>query len=493
MGLYNCLHPSYIENSRGQVVKVRCGHCAACTNAKSFDYTTQCEIESASHEYNFFVTLTYENSFLPLVRALSDGLGFTRYCPVSPNLAAHFCDSPNPYFAISHCSEVSSSLLNMYYHKFNLPEHLDGLIPVLDKVDLQLFIKRLRYYISKRTNEKIRYFACGEYGPVHYRPHYHLQLWCDDPETASIMGEAVHKAWKFGRVDIQIVKSSASSYVAGYINGAAGRSRLHGIKGLRPFVLHSTRLYGSFYTSEEEKIPEIEFDEIARATFAVRGRFREISPLRSFLCAFFPKCINYDTKCHYERLDCYTVFRRVQEVFGPLSVDKIASYLFAHPEHELSNLISSFTYDGKFCENTVKSILYTSRKFLRNCEKFAISSDYYLRCIEHFYVRQNYYLLTCQLSDQEDNMEKYGDAFKPYLLGYYDIEFERLPKGKFVEYSKPVHDFLVNLGLEPQFVNSDVYRHEDNPLFIDYSRFQRTIARDKVKHKKLNDLNNIFS
>lgn len=43
----------------------------------------------------------------------------------------------------------------------------------LQKRDLQLFFKRLRKHFPGR---KIRYFACGEYGPNTYRPHYHIVI-----------------------------------------------------------------------------------------------------------------------------------------------------------------------------------------------------------------------------------------------------------------------------------------------------------------------------
>lgn len=48
-------------------------------------------------------------------------------------------------------------------------EHCDGL---LHKEDVQKFIKRVR----KNTGDRIRYFACGEYGARGKRPHYHCCL-----------------------------------------------------------------------------------------------------------------------------------------------------------------------------------------------------------------------------------------------------------------------------------------------------------------------------
>ncbi len=46
----------------------------------------------------------------------------------------------------------------------------------LDVRHFQLFIKRLR----KKYGPNIRFFHCGEYGPVHARPHYHACLFNHD-------------------------------------------------------------------------------------------------------------------------------------------------------------------------------------------------------------------------------------------------------------------------------------------------------------------------
>lgn len=43
----------------------------------------------------------------------------------------------------------------------------------LDKKDLQKFFKRLR----KLTDEKLKYYAVGEYGSTKMRPHYHIILY----------------------------------------------------------------------------------------------------------------------------------------------------------------------------------------------------------------------------------------------------------------------------------------------------------------------------
>ena len=53
--------------------------------------------------------------------------------------------------------------VTLTYNEKNLPQH------GVDKNEIQKFIKRIR-----KDNNKLRYFACGEYGSKGLRPHYHL-------------------------------------------------------------------------------------------------------------------------------------------------------------------------------------------------------------------------------------------------------------------------------------------------------------------------------
>ena len=61
---------------------------------------------------------------------------------------------------------VFNSFITLTYSDEKLPPRSE-----LVKSDLQKFFKRLR-----DKGYVFRYFACGEYGPLHGRPHYHLLL-----------------------------------------------------------------------------------------------------------------------------------------------------------------------------------------------------------------------------------------------------------------------------------------------------------------------------
>lgn len=87
----------------------------------------------------------------------------------------------------------------------------------------QRFMKRLR----KAYPQKIRFFACGEYGDRFLRPHYHsviFNLDFDDKKQTTIRnGYPVYKSnqlnqiWQNGSAEIGTVTFKSSCYVARYV------------------------------------------------------------------------------------------------------------------------------------------------------------------------------------------------------------------------------------------------------------------------------------
>lgn len=91
--------------------------------------------------------------------------------------------------------------------------------------DYQLFMKRVR----KRFAMRVRYYMCGEYGPVNLRPHYHACLFGvgfrEDRTPAGKSGSGsvfYHSAelealWGYGRVSVQDLTRETAGYCARYI------------------------------------------------------------------------------------------------------------------------------------------------------------------------------------------------------------------------------------------------------------------------------------
>jgi len=106
----------------GPPVQIPCGQCIGCRLAYSRQWANRCMLELEYHDSAYFVTLTYDEAHVP----------------------KHYYPDP----------ETGEALPSMS----------------LCKRDFQLFMKRLR---KAFPDDKIRFFAAGEYGTKTFRPHYH--------------------------------------------------------------------------------------------------------------------------------------------------------------------------------------------------------------------------------------------------------------------------------------------------------------------------------
>lgn len=80
---------------------------------------------------------------------------------------------------------------------------------VLVKKHLQDYIKRLR---RKVEPVKLRYYACGEYGSLTHRPHYHLIIF--GLGSSNLFSDC----WHFGHTFVGEVERESIQYVAGYVS-----------------------------------------------------------------------------------------------------------------------------------------------------------------------------------------------------------------------------------------------------------------------------------
>lgn len=130
------------EYSIYDFIEIPCGNCIGCRIDYSRQWANRMLLELQYHESSYFVTLTYNDKNVPISHYLKD----------------------------KDTGEAGDSL-------------------TLVKRDFQLFMKSLR----KAVPEKLRFYACGEYGEQGMRPHYHaiifglklddLQEWKYDKDT----------------------------------------------------------------------------------------------------------------------------------------------------------------------------------------------------------------------------------------------------------------------------------------------------------------------
>lgn len=84
------------------------------------------------------------------------------------------------------------------------------------KRDVQLFLKRLRYDLSKKYPKppKLVYYACGEYGSRTHRPHYHILLFNLPFDDIYL----IQKTWDNGFTKTLPLKTGGIPYVLKYMS-----------------------------------------------------------------------------------------------------------------------------------------------------------------------------------------------------------------------------------------------------------------------------------
>lgn len=148
----------------GKEILLPCGQCVGCRLERSRQWALRCVHEASLHEDNCFITLTYNDNYLP-----------------------------------------ENGSLNLE--------------------DIQNFFKRFRKKIEPL---KLRFFQCGEYGSLLSRPHHHACIFgYDFPDKElffrSTIGNNVYRSkmlealWPFGYSSIGELTFETAAYTARYI------------------------------------------------------------------------------------------------------------------------------------------------------------------------------------------------------------------------------------------------------------------------------------
>ena len=167
---------------------------------KSSHYTRLCEIESMSHKYTYFLTLSYNDAHIPRVRYHVDPDARTityvdytsrplktkkrgkiqyKRVPEYGSVISSYVSFGKP-LNLSNFDKFAKKAGYSYKHGLDNPFYKNNLIRYARKRDLQNFFKRLRFHISELYNIPISFYAVSEYGPKYFRPHFHVILYFDD-------------------------------------------------------------------------------------------------------------------------------------------------------------------------------------------------------------------------------------------------------------------------------------------------------------------------
>lgn len=452
-----CLRPIKI-NVNGKLMFLPCRKCAACLNNRSSRLARLMQIEAQQREVTLFVTLTYAPEHLPMMYISSAESVIT--CARNERLNYEYRDS-----------KTDDIVTYSIYDKISLLQdkcELDGLIPYLSKTDLQKFFKRLKYYATKcNIQNTYSYFACGEYGPKHFRPHYHI-LFHTSRKTLQSLINAIHNAWQYGRIDYSLDRGKTANYISTYTTSFADIPRLYQNKEIRPFYVH-TIYYGLYDYIPKTKSIIDNPKSFVTLPFKTSAGPMDIRPWASFSAAFFPKIPHYKELLEYApHLLCtlYSLYESKPETMDMKDYSKHLLFEYLALSDGIFNDIERQT-GITFTEPSVYKTLQVSKRFLIICEKYNISRSFYLQQIEEYYrcydaqTLKDWYKIREQLTSEEQLL-CYDDSYD----GFIDVD------GFFISLDTIEHDYAPELEI--------IYDHLANKYF------------NQIKHKELNDSNKMF-
>lgn len=538
-------------------VLVSCGSCPSCILRRSGIQTNLLTTYSTQFRYVYFVTLTYAPCFLPtleasIVETCTDDIADV---PCFPNINDLDAGDPNTYlFGFRSVPRSSSIKLknSTVERTFKDPEvrftypmkpkeflsilakikhNVPNRIPYVCNRDLDLFLKRLRSYYP---DEKLRYYAVSEYGPTSFRPHWHLLLFSNSERFSQTVLENVSKAWSYGRCDASLSRGFAAPYVASYVNSFVALPNFYTQmpKVVRPKSFHSIGFTDSNLFPRKVRIAEI--DKVAdKCLNGVRverdGYFRTIKPSWPYILRLFPRfsdSVRKSPSSIYQLLSAtFTAPERVicsgcgdlgLDPFNPnpLSKQNLLSFCRQYLNYidnygkELSSrnllvpkenlpysdvliLTECRLYDGvnldpSFRLSRCYRFFLSMSKFFRTYydelgANFYPESERYAGCfacrdrtfrvlsesIVSFWNRYDYNRLVDFYQTLEDSDDK---DLVDFELRNYSFRYNRIDYGK---------------KAEPDY--------QKLPLVRRLAALALMKCRDKVKHKRLNDLSGIYS
>ena len=206
-----------------EVIEIPCGNCINCRLDYSKDWANRCTFEAQQHEFNWFLTLSYDDEHIVK-------------------------------------GEFGNGTL--------VSEHYTA------------FMKALRQKFERKFGFKgVKMFGCGEYGEISGRPHLHILLFnCPLPDLIDkfpdgkgglsrhfdsrgvpyLFSQFVKDLWPYGFITIADCNWNTSSYVSQYVlkkqKGKEGKKFYKKLGIEPPFIRMSNGIGLGYYLENKEKL-----------------------------------------------------------------------------------------------------------------------------------------------------------------------------------------------------------------------------------------------
>lgn len=591
----HCQHRSFITNRyTGQRIAVDCGQCDYCIYKRAQKASMRVKTAGSAFEYSYFVTLTYDNEHVPLMNCevlhseYEDALSISgdkvfgherhSYIPVSDyqpedsSSLRHifftqvqgtvpFDREIKEYVPVKDNWFLSMDAIRSFIQKTQSVDNsvypvaeqygLGNLIPFLNYVDVQNYIKRLRKHLKTALGsyETLHFYAVGEYGPVHFRPHYHILLFTNSKEISKVLRQCHDKSWRLGRSDFQIARGGASSYVASYVNSLSAAPLLY--RSCRAFRPRQRASIGFFekgeifeegenvYHSIEQKIDSV----INGRVYNFNGISVNSTPPMSYIRTLLPRF----SSARYD--DAVAIARIIRAVasapkriarFGIIDYDPDFIFSITRAYYQYLTLNYHLTNEDEI-------ILHNARCLTRLCNSSSdVDIESYLNKLYRLFLYVSKFLKNWHLPPIGGNLDPYANRIM-FILKV-GIEYEKkadyvrmcdslriqqtLPAPMFRYFYVPAEGCemaTIGIGEDGEYADGFIrpIKEQIRVLFDDpripplatcnyfksakpdtrsvydsgqSSDLQKCLdfraaafCRDMIKHKKLNDANDIFN
>lgn len=545
----HCQYRSFITNKySGARIAVDCGQCDYCIHKKAKKASMRVKTAGSAFKYSYFITLTYDNENVPLFRCevldnvYDDVLnesgdlhyGYEKHSliPVSEYSCADSSQLCHIFFTqvqgtipfdrtLSKYEEVKDNwFLSMdairsfiaktktdspYGKEGELSDRYgDNLIPFLNYVDVQNYIKRLRKHLFQKLGsyETLHFYAVGEYGPVHFRPHYHLLLFTNSDEVSKVLRYCHDKSWKLGRSDFQRSAGGAGSYVASYVNSLCSAPLLYrACRSFRPKSRASVGFFekGCDYVEDEDAYAQIEqkIDSVVNGrVYDFNGISVRSTPPMSYIRSLLPRfssCCNDDsTSIARILLAVHRTPKRIAK-FGFVDYEQNSILSLVRAYYKYLKVNSILTDDDKI-------ILHSARCLTRfvNCSS-GVDIESYINKLYRLFLYVSKFFRNWHLPDFGSDISAYSGRINFIIKTGIEYEkkkdYESLRDVFNLRSSYPqISDCMFSLPQDGQ--ERDVLSNIscETVQLLEQLRYRSsTFCRDMIKHKQLNDANNIFN
>lgn len=544
----HCQYRSFITNKyTGARIAVDCGQCDYCIHKKAKKASMRVKTAGSAFKYSYFVTLTYDNAHIPLMDCkvlhsdYEDALGISgdihfgnehhQYIPVSEygcddnSMLRHiffeqvqgtvpFDREIKEYVPVRDNWFLSMDAIRSFINKTQAVDKMDypasaqygcdNLIPFLNYVDVQNYIKRLRKHLSLKLGsyETLHFYAVGEYGPVHFRPHYHLLLFTNSDKVSKVLRYCHDKSWKLGRSDFQRSAGGADSYVASYVNSLCASPLLY--RSCRAFRPRSRASVGFFekgcnFVEDEDPYAQIEqkIDSVVNGrVYNFNGVGVRSTPPMSYIRTLLPRfsSARNDDSTTIARILCavHSTPKRIARFgFVDYKQDSILSLVRTYYQYLKVNSI--LTDDDKI-------ILHASRCLTRFCNSSSdVDIESYINRLYRLFLYVHKFFRNWHLPLFGSDVSAYSGRIMFIIKTGIEYEkkadYESLRDAYSLRSQYPeLSDCMFALPQNGREIDvlSNVSR--ETIQLLEQLRFRSsTFCRDMIKHKRLNDANDIFN